>query len=250
MEYGMVDVVQGYGSVQVLDSVTFELARGITSLLGPNGAGKSTLMRTLVTETLPKDGHVVLGGILVRSRRERRQVRADLGYLPQNFGYDGRFTVHEHVEYMAWLRGVPVSSRSAAVREAIYHVSLDAFRGRRMRSLSGGSRQRAGIAGAIVGNPGLLVLDEPTVGLDPSQRAAFRRILVGLPAERVLLSTHLTDDVESIGGNMVLLNHGEIRRQDSVQNYIREYGTVERGYLKEVDGDEGGGEASVPNSSS
>lgn len=234
MEFGMSDVSQGYGARDVLTNVTFALEEGITALLGPNGAGKSTLMRTLVTEMPPKSGEIFLNGDVVRGRRQRYEARTHIGYLPQEFGFDGRFTVREYVEYLSWLRGVPSASRKAATREAISLAGLDAHVNSRMRTLSGGTRQRAGIAGAIVGSPALLVLDEPTVGLDPSQRAAFRRIVSDLPAERVLLSTHLTDDVEVVGEHLLLLNDGRMLASRPVQQFTDEYGTVERGYLHEV----------------
>ncbi|WP_425955749.1 ATP-binding cassette domain-containing protein [Xylanimonas sp. McL0601] len=208
---------------------------GITALLGPNGAGKSTLMRTLVTDLRPRAGEVVLAGGPVRTRVERLEARASIGYLPQGFGFDGRFTVGEYVEYLAWLRAVPARSRRAAVARAVDVVGLGGEVGTRMGRLSGGMRQRAGIAGAIVGEPRLLVLDEPTVGLDPAQRAGFRRVLTRLEAPRVVLSTHLTDDVTAVAHHVVVLAGGHVRFAGHLAEMLDRFGSVEAGYLALVD---------------
>jgi ABC-2 type transport system ATP-binding protein len=235
------DAVQGYGRRIVLDGLTIELQPGVTALLGPNAAGKSTLMKTLVTERKPRSGCVVIGGEPIRSNRARREARRHIGYLPQDFGYDPRFTVSEHVEYLAWLRGVPSALRAGAVRDAVRLVRLDDQRGRRLGALSGGSRQRAGIAGAIVGSPELLVLDEPTVGLDPGQRANFRKLVGQLPAVYTLISTHLTDDVSAVADRLVLLNDGAVLADTSVAVFAGTHGTVEDGYLAAVGAGTGDG---------
>lgn len=226
---------QGYRGRPVLDSVSLELRPGVTALLGPNGAGKSTLMRTLVTDLAPRSGQVVIGEAAITSRQERRAARRHIGYLPQTFGYDARFTVREHTEMLAWLRGVPAHRRAGEVSQAIELVDLTARCDDRLGALSGGQRQRAGIAGALVGRPELLVLDEPTVGLDPAQRASFRRLIRALPATYVLLSTHLTDDVDAVAQHLVLLHEGTIRTDESVADFRRRRGTVEAGYLAAVE---------------
>lgn len=237
MDVEMRNVVQGYGRRRVLDDLSLALAPGITALLGPNGSGKSTLMRTLVTDLPAQAGHVLLDGMPVMNAAARRAARARIGYLPQDFGFDSRFTVDEYVEYLAWLRGVPPKTRRSAVGRAVALVGLAEEARTRMGRLSGGMRQRAGIGGAIVGEPRLLVLDEPTVGLDPSQRAGFRRVLTELPTSRILLSTHLTDDVESIAQHVVVLDGaGVVRHQGPVTDLIGTYGSVEAGYLTLVDG--------------
>jgi ABC-2 type transport system ATP-binding protein len=235
MDVRLCDITQSYGRKRVLNSLTLNLRPGVTALLGPNGAGKSTLMRTLVTDLPPRSGQVIIGSEPIKSRRSVKKARECIGYLPQNFGFDSRFTVYEHVEYLAWLRSVSARKRRSAVESALEFVSLMEQRNVKMGALSGGSRQRAGIAGAMVGSPDLLVLDEPTVGLDPGQRATFRRLVAEIPASYVLLSTHLTDDVEAIGEHLVLLFDGQIVHAGSVQDFLSRFGTVEKGYLAAIE---------------
>lgn len=246
MEFGLEHVTQGYGRHCVLDDVTLSLESGVTALLGPNGAGKSTLMRTLVTDLPPRSGRVVIGGRPLDSGRVIRSARSRIGYLPQDFGFDERFSVEEHVGYLAWLRGVPRSLRSSAALEAMSFVGLAEQRGTRMGALSGGMRQRAGIAGAMVGLPDILVLDEPTVGLDPGQRASFRRLVTALPSSHVLLSTHLTEDVEAVAEHVILLVEGRVTHEGTVEDFRARHGSVEAGYLTMAEAGESPEGPSVP----
>lgn len=229
--FGVEGVVQGYGRRLVLDGVTLWLPRGRTALLGSNGAGKSTLMRTLVTDLPPRSGALVHAGRPIVTRGDRRAARERIGYLPQDFGFDSRFRVQEYVEYMAWLRGVPASQRRTATAVALERVGLTDSAHVKMGRLSGGMRQRSGIAGAIVGEPDVLVLDEPTVGLDPAQRAGFRTVLRGLPTQRVLLSTHLTEDVESIAEHVIVLEGGQVMFNGSLEEFRAGHESVEQAYL-------------------
>lgn len=200
-----------YQGRPVLDGLDLALGQGVHGLLGPNGAGKTTLMRVLATVLAPGAGDVRLLGRDVAGRSERLQVRERLGYLPQALGYFPGFTVHEFVEYMAWLKRVPAGQVPSAVDSALERVDL-ADRGRsRMRSLSGGMLRRAGIAQAIVNDPDLLLLDEPTAGLDPEQRVAFRALLRELGDHAtVVVSTHLVEDVASACTGVVLLAGGRV----------------------------------------
>lgn len=225
----------GYARRSVLHDIDLELQTGVTALLGPNGAGKSTLMRVLVTELRPQDGHVVLDGHAVATQQDRRRAREHIGYLPQQFGYDARFTAREHVEYLAWMRGVARRNRPAAVDAAVAQVDLTAHARQRMGALSGGMRQRAGIAGAIVGGAELLVLDEPTVGLDPGQRAHFRDVVLRLPVPRVLISTHLTDDVDAVAQHVMVLAAGAVVFDGSLSEFKSLGGSVEASYLQILD---------------
>ncbi|MFG1606318.1 ATP-binding cassette domain-containing protein [Actinoplanes sp. NPDC049265] len=197
--------------------IDLHLGAGVHGLLGPNGAGKTTLIRALATVLRPAGGTLTLLGHSTGTgrasawpaARQLRTVRAALGYLPQDFGYYPRFTVDEFVEYMAWLKGVPRAGRRRAVRSAIERVGLAERARSRMKALSGGMLRRAGIAQAIVNEPDLLLLDEPTVGLDPQQRLDFRALLREL-GERscVVVSTHLVEDVAAACSNVLVIDAG------------------------------------------
>lgn len=201
---------QAYRSKVVLESLDLTLVPGVTGLLGPNGAGKTTLMRTLATVQPPVEGTITLDGVSIQSERGARAVRRQIGYLPQKFGWDPGMRIRDFVEYAAWLREVPDNRRADEVEKALGQVDLLDRRNERMSRLSGGMRQRAGIAWAIVGGPGLVILDEPTVGLDPRQRLQFRKILSELRDTTVLLSTHLIDDVAAACDRVVVLHSGRI----------------------------------------
>ncbi|GLY92906.1 ATP-binding cassette domain-containing protein [Actinoplanes sp. NBRC 103695] len=199
------------GSRLAVDGLDLMLAPGVHGLLGPNGAGKTTLMRALATVIKPKDGRLRLLGHDVRDRRSLRALRSRLGYLPQQFGFYPKFTVRDYVEYMAWLREVPAADVPAATQRAIDRVGLTDRAGSRLKSLSGGMLRRAGIAQAIVNEPDLLLLDEPTVGLDPEQRVEFRELLRDLgDASCVLVSTHLVEDVVAACSDVLLLDQGRL----------------------------------------
>ena len=173
-------ISQGYGSRTILDDISIELTAGTTALLGPNGAGKTTLLRTLATVQPLRGGHLVISGHDVNSEKDARAARRSLGYLPQNFGYDPAMSVFDFVLYGAWARGVTRKNRVEDTREALDYVGLADRAQDKMKRLSGGMRQRAGIAWSIVGRPAIALLDEPTVGLDPEQRIYFRELLRGL----------------------------------------------------------------------
>ncbi|MFE0642719.1 ATP-binding cassette domain-containing protein [Streptomyces sp. NPDC058877] len=201
-----------YKAVVALDGVRAEFHSGTTALLGPNGAGKTTLLSLLSTARRPQEGAVSLLGDPVRGRAGTRRVRERIGVLPQSFGYYPRFTVEEFVEYAAWLRKVPGSERRDRVREALRLVELEKYADRRMGALSGGMLRRAGIAQAVVNRPALVLLDEPTVGLDPAQRVGFRTLIRDL-GERsaVVMSTHLAEDVAHVCDRVHVLLEGRMR---------------------------------------
>jgi ABC-2 type transport system ATP-binding protein len=195
--------------------IDLRLGTGVHGLLGPNGAGKTTLIRALATVLRPEGGTLTLLGRQAKDAQRKaasktlREVRAGLGYLPQEFGYYPRFTVYEFVEYMAWLKGVGRAGRRRAVLTAIERVGLADRARSRMKALSGGMLRRAGIAQAIVNEPDLLLLDEPTVGLDPQQRLDFRALLRELGGRScVIVSTHLVEDVAAACTNVVLIDAG------------------------------------------
>jgi ABC-2 type transport system ATP-binding protein len=194
------------GRRMAVDGVDLSLTTGVHGLLGPNGAGKTTLIRALATVSRPAGGELdLLGGA------EQRAVRRRLGYLPQEFGYYRRFTVREFVEYMAWLKEMPKADLPGAVQRAIERVGLTDRADDKLKTLSGGMVRRAGIAQAIVNDPAILLLDEPTAGLDPTQRMDFRRLLREFADDTcVVVSTHLVEDVATACTDVVLLDAGKV----------------------------------------
>ena len=221
-----------------VDGLDLALGTGVHGLLGPNGAGKTTLMRALATVLKPAGGGLTLLGESVGGRADLRRVRRGLGYLPQQFGFYPRFTLREFVEYMAWLKEMPKSAVPGAVQRAIDRVGLTAKADARMKTLSGGMLRRAGIAQAIVNDPEILLLDEPTVGLDPEQRLDFRELLRDLGVDSsVLVSTHLVEDVVAACTDVVLIHEGRLVYQGTPDDLITQGGPddagdspAERGY--------------------
>ncbi|MCX4805408.1 ATP-binding cassette domain-containing protein [Streptomyces sp. NBC_01214] len=203
-------LVQGYGKRPVINGIDLEIETGALGLLGPNGAGKTTLLRTLATVAPPLGGRLEILGEPIDSERSARQARRDIGYLPQDFGYYPNFSVYDFVRYCAWLRDVPKKLAHQETLDAIESVGLQGQIDDKMKSLSGGMLRRAGIATAIVGSPRLILLDEPTVGLDPAQRFEFRELIRSLDHAAVILSTHLVEDVSSICEDVAVLNQGSI----------------------------------------
>ncbi|MDW8808456.1 ABC transporter ATP-binding protein [Streptomyces scabiei] len=194
-----------------VDGLDLSLGTGVHGLLGPNGAGKTTLIRALATVLRPAGGTLELFGESVGGLGEHRALRRRIGYLPQEFGYYKRFTVREFVEYMAWLKEVPRADIPAAVQRAVERVGLADRADDRMKALSGGMVRRVGIAQAIVNDPTVLLLDEPTVGLDPAQRLRFRRLLQELGTDTcVVVSTHLVEDVAAACTDVVLFAEGRL----------------------------------------
>ncbi|UNO42413.1 ATP-binding cassette domain-containing protein [Streptomyces sp. MST-110588] len=204
-------VQQGYRGKSVIRGIDLALDVGAFGLLGPNGAGKSTLLRTLATAVRPAGGTLEIFGSAVRGPKDLRAVRRRIGFLPQSFGYPPEFTVLDFVSYCAWLREIPRRDIRTAARAALERVGLGDRSGTAMGKLSGGMLRRAGIAQAVVGGPELIVLDEPTTGLDPRQRTDFRDLVRELSASAcVLLSTHLVEDVAHTCSRIGVLAEGRL----------------------------------------
>ncbi|MFE9046240.1 ATP-binding cassette domain-containing protein [Streptomyces sp. NPDC007818] len=201
---------QGYGKNSIINGIDLEVNSGALGLLGPNGAGKTTLLRTLATVSPPRDGRLDILGRCIDSDRAARIVRREIGYLPQDFGYYPNFSVYDFVRYCAWLRDVPKKAAHTETIEAIAAVGLERNMAAKMKSLSGGMLRRAGIATAIVGSPKLILLDEPTVGLDPAQRLEFRELIRSLNNSAIILSTHLVEDVSSVCDDVAVMKDGQI----------------------------------------
>jgi ABC-2 type transport system ATP-binding protein len=206
-------VRKSYGGIAALAELDLELGPGITGLLGPNGAGKTTLIRILATLLPPSAGQVGVNGWWTSDLRDRVEIRRRLGYLPQDLGLYPRFTVFEFVDYLALLKELDdPAERHRRVRAALAAVELEDLARRKIRTLSGGMRRRVGIAQAIVADPLLLLLDEPTTGLDPEQRMRFRQLIAGIGEHRtVVLSTHLVEDVAAVCTQVVVLWQGRVR---------------------------------------
>ncbi|SDO62632.1 ABC transporter ATP-binding protein [Lentzea jiangxiensis] len=194
------------GRRTAVDGVTLHMGRGVHGLLGPNGAGKTTLIRALATVLKPARGELrLLGGGNLRETRKK------IGYLPQEFGHYRRFTVREFVAYVAWLKEVPDRHVPAAVQRAVDRVGLADRADDRLRTLSGGMLKRVGIAQAIVNDPEVVLLDEPTAGLDPAQRLRFRELLTELGTDAcVVVSTHLVEDVAAACTDVLLMDRGKL----------------------------------------
>jgi ABC-2 type transport system ATP-binding protein len=200
-----------FGRTTALHDVSFALDDGVTGLLGPNGAGKTTLLRILATAIPADAGQLRILGADPGGAAGRLAVRRRLGYLPQNPGFHQHFTAFEFVDYIAILKEI-VDGRHDEVRRVLHAVGLDDQRGKKIKALSGGMRQRVGLAAALLDEPALVILDEPTVGLDPEQRLRFRELIAHIGEGRtVLLSTHQTEDVSTVCQRVIVLDQGRIR---------------------------------------
>lgn len=212
-EIRVVGVSKRFGSTVALDDITIVFRAGITGLLGPNGAGKTTLLRILATVLAPDRGGVDIFGCDPSSAAARAEIRRNLGYTPQEPGFHRSFTTFEFVDYLAILKEWGDRKRRRdEVRRVIALVGLEAQMHVQIKKLSGGMRRRVAIAQALIGNPALLVLDEPTAGLDPEQRLRFRELLSDIATNStVVLSTHQTDDVAALCNRVAVLLDGTIR---------------------------------------
>ena len=211
MNIELTDLTRRFGRSQAVAGVSLEAGPGVFGLLGPNGAGKTSLLRMMATVIAPSSGRMRLLGRDPGAYGQRRQIRRRLGYLPQNLGYYPAFTVVEFVEYFALLKEMTPARIPAAVAAAVERVNLGGKAKAKLRTLSGGMLRRVGIAQAIVNEPELLLLDEPTAGLDPEQRVQFRGLLRGLGQRAsIVVSTHLVEDVGAACTEVALMDQGKI----------------------------------------
>jgi ABC-2 type transport system ATP-binding protein len=215
-------VSKRYGAVTALDDVELQLEPGVTGLLGPNGAGKTTLLRILATVLAPSSGKVRLLDLDPEDPAERRTIRRSLGYLPQETGYPRGFTAFRFVDYIAALKEwADTDGRHGEVRRVLDQVGLGDLATKKMRALSGGQRRRVALAQALIGEPSLLVLDEPTTGVDPEQRAELRGVLSAAGQRAtVLLATHQTEDVAALCERVVVLDGGRVRFDGPVRDLV------------------------------
>lgn len=204
-----------------LRNLSLELRPGIVGLLGPNGAGKSTLMRILTAITRPSSGCILWNGQDIATHR--RCLLSVLGYLPQDFGVYPHLTAWEFLDYMAAVKGIPASIARRRISELLEIVNLTDASHRALGGFSGGMRQRVGIVQALLNDPELLIVDEPTGGLDPEERVRFRNLLSELSGERiVILSTHIVSDVEAIASDIAIIARGRLLAHESPQALLKE----------------------------
>lgn len=211
MELSIQNLSKTYpNGVQALKNVSLHIPTGMYGLLGPNGAGKSTLMRTLATLQDADGGSATLGDIDVL--KDKDAVRRVLGYLPQEFGVYPRMSALDMLDHFATLKGIPTGQRKEVVHSLLQRVNLWDHRKKAVSSYSGGMRQRFGIAQALIGDPKLIIVDEPTAGLDPGERNRFYNLLSEIGENViVILSTHIVDDVRELCSNMAIINGGEVK---------------------------------------
>jgi ABC-type multidrug transport system ATPase subunit len=204
---------------KALDNISIDITSpNMIGLVGPNGAGKSTLMKMLVAALLPTKGCIMLDNELL-SKKEK-YLKSVLGYLPQSFGLYDELSVWQFLDYMAALKGMKDSK--AEITKVINETNLEEKKNAKIKTLSGGQRQRVGIAQALIGNPELLILDEPTVGLDPEERIKFRNLFSQNARDKiVLLSTHIIEDVQSICNRLIVINQGNILFDGSPEELIQ-----------------------------
>ncbi|MFF8771979.1 ATP-binding cassette domain-containing protein [Kitasatospora sp. NPDC015120] len=217
----LTDVSKVYrGGKRAVDGLSLRLGPGLLGLLGPNGAGKSSLMRIVATVTRPTAGRLTYRGADALARPE--QLRRELGFLPQDFGVHPKLTAREFLAYLAAAKGLSARSARARIDELLALVNLTEALRRPLGAYSGGMLRRVGIAQALLGDPHVIVVDEPTAGLDPEERVRFRTLLSVLAEDRVvLLSTHIVSDIESVAGDIAVVADGRLLRRGTPEELLR-----------------------------
>ncbi len=209
------NIGKDYGKFTALKELNIQFENGVYGLLAPNGAGKTTLMQMLVTLVKPTSGEILYDGKPILSMGEA--YREKIGYLPQHFGYYKHYSPRKYLRYIAALKGIEKSTVEKWIDDVLDLVALQEVKDKKMRKFSGGMIQRVGIAQAILAHPKILILDEPTAGLDPKERARFRHLLSDLARDRiVLISTHIVSDIESIANEIVMIRDQTLLYKGSV----------------------------------
>ena len=209
MELQIKNLTKEFKDMKAVNQVSFTMERGVYGLLGVNGAGKTTLMRMICTLLNPSGGTILWGGRDIFSLGE--EYRRVIGYLPQDFGYYPNFTGRDFLMYMAVLKGMTKSRAQKRCAKLLDEVGLKEMGDKKIKTYSGGMKQRLGIAQALLSHPRILILDEPTAGLDPKERVRFRDMIAALGKESiVILSTHIVSDIEHIADRILLMKDGQI----------------------------------------
>ena len=218
-----------YKNKIAVDRVSFTLSEGVTGLLGANGAGKTTLMRMMTGILAPTSGEITADGIAVQTE----EYRSLLGYLPQDFGYYPEFTAKEFIQYIAALKGIEKRHAKRKTDELLEVVGLSDVADKKIKTFSGGMKQRVGIAQAIVNDPKILILDEPTAGLDPKERVRFRNLIAEIGKNTIVLfSTHIVSDIDSIAKSLLMMRDGQIIYEGA---WDKEQGDLEQFYMEEFE---------------
>lgn len=211
------NVTKKYGNFTALEGINLELKNGVYGLLAPNGAGKTTLLNMIATLSFPTHGEITWDGVNIVDLDEK--YRDILGFLPQQFGYYKNYTPKQFLKYMAVLKGIERSKINFLIDNLLEKVSLLDVRDKKMKKFSGGMIQRVGIAQALLNNPKILILDEPTAGLDPKERVRFRNMIKELSGERiVILSTHIVSDIETIADKIIMIRNHKLFCFDTLEN--------------------------------
>ena len=213
------DLSKNFGSKQALKNISLDINQGMFGLLGPNGAGKTTLMKIISTLLKKSSGEVIVCGIPVEKSSE---IRGLIGYLPQDFSMYGNMNAYEALDYLATLSGMKKSERKTKVPELLEKVKLLEQRKTKVKAMSGGMKRRLGIAQSMIHDPKVIIVDEPTAGLDPEERVRFRNLLCEIVKDRiVLLSTHIVGDIEATCEEIAVLNQGEIVFRGTVRELLK-----------------------------
>jgi ABC-2 type transport system ATP-binding protein len=221
MKLRIENVSKVFGDKRVVDVVTVELTNGIYGFLGANGSGKTTLMRMLATVSRPTSGNITFNGEDIWKMNER--YREILGYLPQHIGFYKHFSVEKFLFYISSLKGLNKQKAHRRIKELLQTLNLIDKRKAKMGKLSGGMKQRVGIAQALLNDPKILIVDEPTAGLDPKERIRFRNLLGEISKDRiVLLSTHIVSDIEFIAKEILIMKEGKLIKKDTPQNLMNQ----------------------------
>ena len=222
------NLTKKYGQFVALDNISFDVKKGeIMGFLGPNGAGKSTTMNILTGYIPCTSGTVKVGGFEIMENP--KEVKRQIGYLPELPPLYGDMTVEEYLKFIFELKSVPLSQRKRQMDDILYLVKIGDMKKRLIKNLSKGYRQRVGFAQALVGNPPVLVLDEPTVGLDPGQIVEIRKLVSSLRHDHtIILSTHILSEVNAVCSSVVMINHGRIAAQGSVSDFTASEGSVNK----------------------
>ena len=215
------NVSKNFGKFTAVENISLNMDNGLYALLAPNGAGKTTIIKMITTLLNPTEGEILYDGVNIKTMGAA--YRELLGYLPQDFGYYKNNTPKQYLSYLAALKGVPKKETAEKIDYLLEMVGLSENADKKMKKFSGGMIQRVGIAQAMLNDPKILILDEPTAGLDPKERVRFRNIISVLSKDRiVILSTHIVSDIESIANQVILIRDKHIYKMDSVANICNE----------------------------